>query len=532
MPVLSTCIRFTITWMFMRAAHLWRSLAASAASGLERLPAGLFTLKFRLMALITTLLLVVVGLPVALFVHHLDRNYNTFSTTMLDITTLFVYQHIYDGLMANDSLVIQQNLELLAGDPRIRRVRIHEPQGRIRYSSAPDEINRFVTELADGGTLVAGAPSAITYVREGNTYASRHPIYVEDACTACHEQPGATVGYVDVVASFTDSAQIYSYAKHLSVSGGILIILVLWLAINLLYESQIERRLLRILRAFDVLARGRFDTRIEMAGRHELAVLADRFNETVRTLDRARQREDQLHQEQLERADRLVTLGEIAAEIAHEVNNPTGIIRARAEFVHDEMEARDPNAACLEDVDAIVQQTERIADITRSILHYARKHPRSFEPTDVSSVIRHAVKILQPRFKKQHVTAELRLPDEPATVWGNFSQLEQVFCNLINNSLDVLQHDGHVTFDVRPATSGFGRPIYRVTYGDDGPGIPPRIRKEIFSPFFTTKKDGKGTGLGLFIARNIITGHGGTLTLDPDVDRGAHFIIELEQYHG
>ncbi len=504
------------------------SLAVRAARTLAR---TVQTLKFRLMLLVTGLLLAVVGLPVALFVHHLDRNYEEFSTTMLEVTTGFVYQHLTDGLMANDSLGIQQGMELLARDPRIRLLRIYGPTGTILYSSRPDEVRRNVYQLPgyERAHYAGAGHDAPSFTKAGNTYSHRHPILVEPQCVSCHAGEGTPLGTLDVVASFTDSQQLYTYAKQLSVTGGVLIIAILWLATNLLYEGQIEARLHRIIRGFDALARGRYDAKVEMPGRHELAVLADRFNRTVETLEAARRREEQFYQERLERADRLVTLGEIAAEIAHEVNNPTGIIRARAELLRDDLEAADPGSESARELDTIVQQTERIADITKSILHYARKHPQRFAAVDLREVVRRSAALMQPRAKKCRVELVLDLPAAPAVVRGSLTQLEQVFCNLLNNSLDAMQdRGGRVEVAVAPDPEAPGR--WRVRYQDDGPGVPPPFRHEVFSPFFTTKQDGKGTGLGLFIARNIVAGHAGRLTLDAGYDAGARFWIELDEY--
>jgi len=498
---------------------------------LARLAQGMRTLKFRLMLLITGVLLLVVGMPVALFVYHLDKNYYDFSTDMLEITSGLAYQYILDGMMRNDSTAIQQNLELLALEPRIQLLRLYRPSGMVLYSSHREEIQHNVYQLTDRVYINRNGNQIEAFTKVGNIFAHHHPIRIQKQCTSCHSNEGSVVAYLDVHARFTDSEQIYLYTKHLSVTGGILIIVILWIATNLLYQEQIGERLLTLLRGFDELARENFNFRINMAGGHELALLANRFNKTVEKLKAARKKEEGFYQEQLERADRLVTLGEIAAEIAHEVNNPAGIILTRAEFVKDEMEEHNPGCRYGQDLDIIVQQTERIADVTRNILHYARKPTHSFAATDLNEVVRHAVKILQPRIKKRRAAVTLTLPGEPATIWGNFSQLEQVFCNLINNSLDAIP-DGKGRIEICFLTGNPDKPTYRVLYQDNGPGIPLELGDDIFAPFFTTKEDGKGTGLGLFIARNIVNHHGGRMTLQASTGQGARFIIELERYHG
>jgi len=499
-------------------------------AGLAR---GFSSLKFRLMLLITAVLLIVVGLPVALFVYHLDRNNEEFSTTMLEITAGFAYQHIYDGFMMSDSTSIQQAVEYLAGDPSIQLLRIYNPSGQILYSSRPEELQQNVYDLSEMVFFNTAGSQVEAFSKVGNIYAHHHPIYVEEACAGCHEPGGSVIAVMDIHTNLSGSEQIYMYAKQLSITGGILIIIILWILTNLLYQEQIESRLLTFLRGFDKLSEGNLDFKIKMKGRHELALLAERFNATVENLKAAKKKEEDAYLESLERTDRLVTLGEIAAEIAHEVNNPAGIILTRAEYIKEEMEEQDPACQHVQDMGIIVQQTEKIADITRSILHYARKLPREFASTDLNEVLQHAITILGPRIQKFNADVDLQLSETPALVWGSFSQMEQVFCNLINNSLDVMpENNGCIDIDIQPFYRNDGQSMLMITYQDNGPGIQPEIRESIFSPFFTTKKDGKGTGLGLFISKNIISHHNGSIAQDSDFRDGARFVIEMERYHG
>jgi signal transduction histidine kinase len=145
---------------------------------------------------------------------------------------------------------------------------------------------------------------------------------------------------------------------------------------------------------------------------------------------------------------------------------------------------------------------------------------------DLNQVIQGSVKILEPRINKVKARVDFRSLITPATIKGNSIQLEQVFCNLINNSLDVLPSgNGQILIEVR--ASGGNSQGYQVIFEDNGPGVPEEIRDHIFAPFYTTKKNGKGTGLGLYIVRNIVSYHQGKVYLSPRNGKGAAFIIEL-----
>jgi signal transduction histidine kinase len=253
----------------------------------------------------------------------------------------------------------------------------------------------------------------------------------------------------------------------------------------------------------------------------------------IENLKLARFKEDQFIQEKLERADRLVTLGEVAAEIAHEVNNPAGIILSRAEILKEEIIEKNPDHPGLEDLDIIIQQTEKIAETTRSILHYSRKLPQDYAKTNLGDLINHSIKILEPRIKKSKVKININKPESDLYVWGNFSQLEQVFCNLINNSLDFIQPEkGLIQISIEKDKNNGKPESHHIIYQDNGPGIPYEYRDKIFSPFFTTKQDEKGTGLGLFIVKNILVNHKGSIRIDEANREGARFVIDLEAYNG
>jgi signal transduction histidine kinase len=287
--------------------------------------------------------------------------------------------------MISDPSTINDRLTELELETPIQHVRIYRPDGTIVFSSTEIERGLNVFSMT-GETSIFGDEATInSFTKNGDVYSHHHPLYVRDDCASCHENRGELIGILDVHARTPQSEQIYTYAKNLSVTGGVLIIVILILVTNLVYEGQIEHRLRSVLEGFDELADGSLDSTIDMSGEHELAQIADRFNSTVEKLKEAREKEDEFYREKLEHADRLVTLGEIAAEIAHEVNNPAGIILSRAELMRDDLDDSNGDAGYRDDLDIIVQQTERISDITRSILHYAHKRPISFAKTDLSA---------------------------------------------------------------------------------------------------------------------------------------------------
>lgn len=490
-----------------------------------------FTLKLRLKIVVTIVLLLVVGGPLFYLLHVLDRSHEEFSANMIETTTNAVYQSIFDALLVNDTTGIQQNIEQIALQPTIKLLRIYRPDGEILYSNLPGEIRSDIHEI-EHNPVPEPEPgqSMEMFSREEEHWAHQHPIYIQKECLGCHQPQETPIAMMDVHVALAESEYLYATVKRLTIISAVLIIGILWAVLNLLYDSQIETRLRKILRGFEELAEGNLSARVEITGRHELANLADRFNQTVRELRDAREKEERLIHENLTRADRLVTLGEVAAELAHEVNNPAGIILSRAEIIKDEMESDGLNGSYRDDMSMIILQTERIAETTRSILHFARKLPQEYAAVDINEVIEQSVRMLAPRLKKAGVEVQVTAGDGEATVHGNFHQLEQVICNLINNSMDAMEGRGGVIRIAIDAIPGEER--FRIRLQDDGPGIPEGLRPKIFAPFFTSKPEGRGTGLGLYIVRNILNNHQGSIYLPEQPPNGAAFIIELRKWHG
>jgi C4-dicarboxylate-specific signal transduction histidine kinase len=481
------------------------------------------------MLLISLILLAVIVGPLYFLIKQLDKNYDEYSINMVEITSNLVYQSVYDGMLLNDEEMIQRNLELFSLEPSVSNLRIFNRSGKILYSSKKSEIDKNILDFNRNikpGYL--NGEEQETFYKSKQTYYHLHPIYVQQECTPCHTNQGELIAVMDVQLGLSQSEKFYSSAKNLTIVSAIFIVILLWIILNFLYEKQIESRLKIIMEGFNNLSLGNLNFSLKIPGRHELALLAKKFNQTVSKLKEAKDKEDKFILENLERADRLVTLGEVAAEIAHEVNNPASIILTRAEIIRQELHENSVELSVLDDIDMIIQQTSKIAEITKSILYYARKLPQKFTETDLNFIIQQSLKILEPRINKRNVNIEYIPYNSPAIVNANSSQLVQVFCNLINNSLDVIEPNrGVIKIEIQQSNGTAKSAGFRIIYRDNGPGIRKEIREKIFNPFFTTKSDGKGTGLGLFIVKNIITYHHGSIYVSDENKSGAVFIIEI-----
>jgi len=222
----------------------------------------------------------------------------------------------------------------------------------------------------------------------------------------------------------------------------------------------------------------------------------------------------------LEQTERLVTIGQMAAGVAHEINNPLNAIVGMAELLCEDLE--DEGAKRM--AEHIREQALRIGRITKNLLTFARPRPQEFAPVDINEVVREVVEMKSYQLRSNNITVVLNLTEPLPHVLGDKTQLQQVLLNLINNAEDAMSEQGGGTLSI---TTERGEGLIRLLVEDTGKGIPPELLPHIFDPFFTTKPVGKGTGLGLAIVYGIVTGHGGRIWAENKPEGGARFVIEL-----
>jgi signal transduction histidine kinase len=223
----------------------------------------------------------------------------------------------------------------------------------------------------------------------------------------------------------------------------------------------------------------------------------------------------------LQEADKLAAVGTLAATVAHEVKNPLASISMLAEMLR----STRLDAEQREDVETILRESRRTGEVVRELLRIS--HPRESESTEISlsQVANQSLAVLRPLVRDQRVTIETNLPDGLPAMRGYGGRLEQVVLNLVMNAVQALDGRNGPRF-VR-LTAGHDATHVWLTVEDTGPGFAPGVVERIFERFFTTKPVGKGTGLGLWIAREIVTEHGGTVEAENRKEGGARFRLRF-----
>jgi signal transduction histidine kinase/NAD-dependent dihydropyrimidine dehydrogenase PreA subunit len=227
-------------------------------------------------------------------------------------------------------------------------------------------------------------------------------------------------------------------------------------------------------------------------------------------------------QQQLIQSEKMASVGQLAAGVAHEINNPLGTILLYSHMILEKLEQKDDRR---EELDTIAKEAARCRDIVRGLLDFARQRKLQVENVNVNKILEEALSLeaAQPSFQKVKVLITLD-PSLPPT-GGDPVQLKEVFLNILSNAVEAMPEGGAVTVSSR-FLDGAARQI-EVMIRDTGQGIPPENLDKIFMPFYTTKKIGQGTGLGLAIAYGIVKMHRGAIEVKSKVGEGTAFWVKL-----
>ena len=227
------------------------------------------------------------------------------------------------------------------------------------------------------------------------------------------------------------------------------------------------------------------------------------------------------NQTRLIQAEKLASMGQMAAGIAHEINNPLGVVLMYSHLLKEELAESSKSR---EDVERIIAEAERTRTIVRGILNFAREEKVQRAATDINVLVRSSVSGILGTSPNEKIRVDFQLDQSLPLQWVDGGQLRQVFDNLLKNAVEAMPGGGLIRVSTQDADGEFV-----VVVSDSGPGIPEENLPKLFSPFFTTKKVGKGTGLGLSVCYGIVKMHGGTIQAANNPAGGARFTVHIRK---
>jgi signal transduction histidine kinase len=295
---------------------------------------------------------------------------------------------------------------------------------------------------------------------------------------------------------------------------GILILLIVYLASFI--SGQVLAPLNRMMGYSRRIAHGDFTPITPRKKYHdEFSELAMAMNHMIHQL---------VHrQEMLMKAHKLKAVGTLTAGVAHELNNPINNIILTASMLQEDFKELSEDE-CLELVNDLVSQSERAQKIVRNLLDFARESEVELESHKVQDIVEETLRLASNQIKLSKVKVEGEMDENVPAIYGDRQQLAEVFLNLVLNALDAMPEGG--TFKIKILNTQ-NRESVAIKFEDTGVGIPKQHLRDIFDPFFTSKKAAKGTGLGLSVSLGIIQKHGGDIHVESEVGKGTVFTVLL-----
>jgi signal transduction histidine kinase len=227
-------------------------------------------------------------------------------------------------------------------------------------------------------------------------------------------------------------------------------------------------------------------------------------------------------QTQLLQAEKMASLGKMAAGVAHQLNNPLGGITLFTQLV---LEDYDLPEKAKEDLQRILKDAQRCRDTVRELLEFARQTRKMMQPHDLNKAITRTLFLLENQTLFHNISIEKKLAPSLPPVYADIQQLNHLLMNIILNAAEAMEGQGNLSIQTELCND---QKRLLLAISDSGPGIPEDVRQHIFEPFFTTKEPGKGTGLGLSMVYGIVQNHGGKIHTLTQPGKGTTFIIELQ----
>ena len=475
------------------------------------------------------------------------------SVSLADKLSETIIRTTHYQMLEDDRKRVYEMISEVGTQKDIELVRLITKEGLTIFSTDKKEIGTYLDKSAEacnmchsGGTPLLQASSMnrsrIFRTRDGKEVLGlAKAIYNEERCYTApchfHRKEAKILGVLDVHLSLDNmQSQLVASRYKITLLTVCMLGLIALSTVFLIHE-QINQPLKRLLTQTEKIAEGNLESAVEITSTDEIGELGAAFNIMTENLKKARaeledwgktlegkveERTRELNklQNQLVRSEKLASLGELVAGIAHEINNPlTGILVFTSLLSND----AKLHPALKNDLETIVRETERCATIVRGLLEFSRESIPQKNWSSLNGIMDAALMLVRHQSMFQDIEIVKDYDESLPDVLADHNQVEQVFVNILLNAGQAMHYGGKLTITSGVTTDGGS--VF-VTIADTGSGIPEEILSRIFDPFFTTKEN-KGTGLGLSISYGIINNHGGTIEVQSTIGWGTTFTISL-----
>ena len=485
------------------------------------------TVKSKFIFFSTFLVLLTTAVPMYFLVTQLRANFEDRSVVMLDTSLDVVRYALKYAMMTGKQDDLQSVIDEISRKEGVYNIRIFDNEGTIRFASIPEEINKNIKVLAPHHYDFKNPESnfkVISLKTGKKIYSNTEPILNQGFCRSCHKEENI-IAYLDIDTDLTSAEnKFYTGSVHMIFLGWA-VLLVLVVGLYFIFKRFINTPLQKLMVALNKVEGGDINVSLDVNRDDEIGTVYKHFNAMTYKLRSSKDEIEQLHLEELQRVNRLKTLGELTSETAHEVNNHIAIIMSRTDYLNLEFQKYPELLKYSEDLEVLLDQSSKISEINGNILKYSRKTKTEFDDINLAEVVNEFAKIYAPLLSKKNVRLKTDINIDDATIYGNPVQINQILTNLVTNAADELIDNGEISISL----SGSNENKIVLEVKDNGPGIGESVLEEIFSPFFTTKTKKDNAGLGLYIVKKICEQHDAVITCESKINSGTSFKITFNK---
>lgn len=435
-----------------------------------------------------------------------------------------VEQGLQNYMLTKDSGVLDETLRNLADIKSLSRIWLVNRDGVVKAATEKDMVDKRLSHADQQGRHDF-------FSKKESTFRWVQPVANKPECHKCHNPSIRQNGVIIIDFSLSESEKNVKQDILRGFSIFSLSVITILIFVFALTNNLVIKRLNSVIRRMRRFKEGDFEVQTSSRRDDEITRLEEGFNEMALSIRQQREKEKQLVM-----SERFVALGQMASGIAHEINNPLAAIAGCAEGLHKRLREGKYERELFENYLSIIEEEIiRCKSITTSMLSFVRNSTDEERAIDVNEVIDRAVDSLGRPEGHEGIEVIRNGAAGIPPVYGNAGELRQAFMAVIKNALDAMNGRGALTID--SGVTGIGErggteESVIVKIGDTGSGISREDIGKIFDPFFTTRFERGHVGLGLSIARKIISNHGGTIDVVSEKDKGTVFTITLPAQRG
>jgi two-component system NtrC family sensor kinase len=463
-------------------------------------------------------------------------------------TTDLIKESTHYSMLINRKEDIHQTFENFSQMPGFEVIRIYDKEGEVIFTTRPEEASTRVTINSEACQVCHRYPEPLKALETKERHriitapdghrilALINPVENEPACygAGCHLHPDEKfiLGVLDVQMSLaTVDADIARSRRQTILASVVLVVSVLFVT-GILIWTLIRAPVRKLTAGTRAIARGDLDYTIPLDRKDEIGELANSFNTMTLELKKAREELERI-QSHLIQVEKMVSLGKLCASVAHELNNPLGGILTYARLTQKRLSSPDLTpekvSSIQQDLSMVADETTRCGNIVKNLLLFSKRQIGEFAVVDLHQILDRCTQLIEHHLKLSNIELVKSYQGEKAEVICDRDQIQQAFLAILDNAVAAMPQGGTLNI----VTNQNPRKMkVKIQIQDTGPGISPEDLPHIFEPFYTTKKEGKGVGLGLSVCYGIIERHDGEIKVSSVAGRGSTFIIELPLYPG